>query len=109
MDMSLAARPVVGMQPHRVRKRNPLQEVAHDSIFHRLLGCSTKCQWLGIPDPFSLHRVERQPPVVDQLGLRRLAASHSASSSGAMESHDPCQTRKITTSLPLIVKRIRYL
>jgi hypothetical protein len=36
IDMSLAARPVVGMQPHRVRKRNPPQEVAQASIFRGL-------------------------------------------------------------------------
>jgi hypothetical protein len=35
-DISLAARPVVGMQPRRVHKRNPPQEVAHDSIFRGL-------------------------------------------------------------------------
>ena len=34
--MSLAARPVLGMQPHRVRKRNPPQEVAHASIIGAL-------------------------------------------------------------------------
>jgi hypothetical protein len=33
IDLSLVARPVVGMQPHRVRKRNPPQEVAHACIF----------------------------------------------------------------------------
>ena len=36
IDLSLAARPVVGMQPHRVRKRNLPQEVAHASIFRGL-------------------------------------------------------------------------
>jgi hypothetical protein len=29
IDMSLATGPVVGTQPHRVRERNPPQEVAH--------------------------------------------------------------------------------
>jgi hypothetical protein len=36
IDMSLAAGPVVGMRPHRVRERNPPQEVAHASIFRGL-------------------------------------------------------------------------
>jgi hypothetical protein len=36
IDMSLATGPVVGMQPHRVRERNPPQEVAHASIFRGL-------------------------------------------------------------------------
>jgi hypothetical protein len=36
IDMSLATGPVVGMRPHRVRERNPPQEVAHASIFRGL-------------------------------------------------------------------------
>jgi hypothetical protein len=36
IDMYLTARPVVGTQPHGVRKRNPPQEVAHASIFRGL-------------------------------------------------------------------------
>jgi hypothetical protein len=36
IDMSVATGPVVGMQPHRVRERNPPQEVAHASIFRGL-------------------------------------------------------------------------
>ena len=36
IDMPLASRPVVGMQPHRVRERNPSQEIAHSAVFCRL-------------------------------------------------------------------------
>ncbi|MEY4177158.1 MAG: hypothetical protein RLY70_732, partial [Planctomycetota bacterium] len=38
IDMYLAARPVLGPQPHRVRKRNPLLMPSSSVV------CSTKCQ-----------------------------------------------------------------